>query len=175
MDEALRERLSELPPAGLFRRLGALVYDGLLVIALILTTAGVVNLFAPRPEIPADAERVSLEHMEVISGPLLTALLLAVVFGFFAYFWVVHGRTLGMQAWRLRLQTPDGHNIGLAQAGMRFVCAMLSLLPAGLGFLWMWLDPLRLTWHDRLSGTRMVTLPADLDANLRENPPAKPP
>lgn len=175
MDAALYERLAELPPAGLFRRLGALIYDGLLVIALILTTAGVVNLFAPRPEIPADAERVSLENMQIISGPLLFSLILAVVFGFFAYFWVVHGRTLGMQAWRLRLQTPEGRNIDLLQAGMRFVFGFLSLLPGGLGFLWLWLDPLRLTWHDRLSGTRMVVLPADLDADLRESRPAKPP
>ena len=32
----------------------------------------------------------------------------------------------------------------------------VSLLLGGLGFWWAWIDPDRLTWHDRLSGTRML-------------------
>jgi len=34
--------------------------------------------------------------------------------------------------------------------------AQLSLLAAGLGFWWAWIDPDRLTWHDRASGTRLL-------------------
>ncbi|TVS09848.1 MAG: RDD family protein [Gammaproteobacteria bacterium] len=168
MDDAVRERLAELPPAGLMRRLGALVYDGLLVVALLLTTAGIANLFAPRPEIPADAESISLEHMQTVSGPLLGGLLLVVVFAFFAYFWIVHGRTLGMQAWRLRVQTPDGDNINFTQAWQRFLTAIPSLALGGVGFFWMWLDPTRRTWHDRMSGTRVVAVPPDLDPDLAQ-------
>ena len=37
----------ELPPAGLLRRLMAMIYDGLLVLAIVLTTTGLANLFAP--------------------------------------------------------------------------------------------------------------------------------
>lgn len=166
-DETLTQRLAELPPAGVWRRLGALVYDGLLVLALVLTTAGAVNLLAPRPEIGKDAASVSLDNMQVISGPLLGSLILLIVFSFFAYFWVRHGRTLGMQAWHLRVQGQDGHNITLQQALIRFFSAFLALLPAALGLFWIWLDPARLAWHDRLSGTRMVHVPSDLDADLR--------
>ncbi|MDZ7824774.1 MAG: RDD family protein [Gammaproteobacteria bacterium] len=108
----LRLRLSELPPAGLLRRFGAMVYDGLLVIALMLTTTGLLNLFAARPVIPEGAETVSIEAMETVSGPLLSTILFIQTFVFFAYFWVHHGRTLGMQAWRLRIIAADGGRSG---------------------------------------------------------------
>lgn len=168
MDAATRERLAELPPAGLLRRLGALVYDALLVVALVLTTTGIVNLFAARPEIPDDAASISLENMETVSGPLLGSLLFIVIFSFFAYFWVRHGRTLGMQAWRLRVQNQEGYNITLSQSWKRFLVAIPSLALFGIGYWWMWLDPTRLTWPDRFSGTRIVTLPPDLDPQLKD-------
>ena len=37
--------------------------------------------------------------------------------------------------------------------------ALVSLLALGLGFLWSLWDPERLTWHDRLSRTRIVYYP----------------
>lgn len=161
--DSRRLRLAELPPAGLLRRLGALIYDGLLVLALTLTTTGIANLFASRPEIPDDAVSVSLDNMQTVSGPLLGSLIMVVVFSFFAYFWVRHGRTLGMQAWRLRVQTRDGGNITLIQALQRFLVAIPSLGLLGIGYFWLLLDPNLETWPDRISGTRVVSLPPDLD------------
>jgi uncharacterized RDD family membrane protein YckC len=58
-----------------------------------------------------------------------------------------------MKAWRLRLRRTDGGEVSLADASLRFGCALLSWLPAGAGFLWALLDPKRLALHDRLSGT----------------------
>jgi uncharacterized RDD family membrane protein YckC len=151
--------LDELPTAGLLRRLAAMVYDGLLVLAIMLTVAGVANLFAARPEIAPDATSVSIEDMETVTGPGLTSVLFALTFAFFAFFWVRHGRTLGMQAWRLRVQDRDGRNITLRQALQRFVAAIPSLGLCGAGYLWAFLDPSGLTWPDRLSGTRVVVVP----------------
>jgi len=37
--------------------------------------------------------------------------------------------------------------------------ALVSLLPLGLGFLWILFDPEKRAWHDRLSRTRVVVLP----------------
>ena len=42
---------------------------------------------------------------------------------------------------------------------VRLGAAILSWLPLGLGFIWVLFDSDRLTWHDRLSGTRLVLLP----------------
>jgi len=38
---------------------------------------------------------------------------------------------------------------------------VLSWLPAGLGYLWQLWDPEKLTWHDRISKTRIVYYPKD--------------
>ena len=153
------ERLSELPSAGLLRRLGAMVYDGLLVIAMMLTTTGLLNLFAERPMIPEGAASVSIEQMDTVSGPLLSSILFLQTFAFFAFFWMRYGRTLGMQAWRLRVIAGDGGPITLRQALRRFLAAIPALGLFGIGYLWRLLDAGRLTWPDRLSGTRIVHVP----------------
>ena len=44
-------------------------------------------------------------------------------------------------------------------ASLRFVAALLSWAAVGLGFLWQLWDRDRLTWHDRISGTRIVHYP----------------
>jgi len=41
---------------------------------------------------------------------------------------------------------------------IRVAGAYLSALALGLGYLWILLDPDRLSWHDRLSSTRLVIL-----------------
>ena len=64
----------------------AMIYDGLLVLAIVLTTTGLANLFAPRPELPPDATTASLEGMQTVTGPLLSSVLFIEVFIFFALF-----------------------------------------------------------------------------------------
>jgi uncharacterized RDD family membrane protein YckC len=64
-----------------------------------------------------------------------------------------------MQSWGLQLETPDGGKPTLATASVRFFAAILSSAPAGLGFLWQLWDKDKLTWHDRISGTRIVHYP----------------
>ena len=85
--------------------------------------------------------------------------LLVVCYAFFVGFWVRKGRTLGMQSWGLQLENAQQQRATLAQGTIRFFVAILSWLPAGLGFLWQLWDREKLTWHDRLSGTRLVHYP----------------
>ncbi len=144
-------------PASLLRRLGAMLYDALLVLAIwMLTTYVAVLLFTDRPDIPAGAERISLENMQTLDSPWFSSLLFLEAFAFFAFFWLRHGRTLGMQAWRLRLQRRDGGPITARQALQRFAVAIPSLALLGLGYLWMLVDRERLAWPDHASGTRVV-------------------
>jgi len=73
--------------------------------------------------------------------------------------WRRGGQTLGMRPWRLKVVSADGVSAPDSRAlVMRFVVGSVSLLLAGLGFWWAWVDRERLTWHDRASGTRMVRL-----------------
>jgi len=64
-----------------------------------------------------------------------------------------------MASWRLRVEREDGNLLGWGDTLRRLGWSLLSLLPLGLGYLWIVFDPLRRAWHDRLSGTRVVVLP----------------
>jgi uncharacterized RDD family membrane protein YckC len=121
-------------------------YDGLLLFS-VLFFAGLVTLL--------------FTHGQAIEpgNPLFTAYLLGVSAIYFAWPWVRSGQTLGMRAWRLRVQQRDGSPVTWRQALTRFFAAILSWLPAGLGFLWQLVDREHMSWHDRLSGTTLVIAP----------------
>ncbi len=139
--------LATASPPGLLRRLAALLYDSLLVAALLmLATVPYVML----------TDGAAVPHWVRV---LFQTYLLAVMFGFFSWFWLHGGQTLGMRAWRLRVVSGDGGPIRPRQALARFGWALPSLLLLGLGLLWVLVDKERLAWHDRLSGTRLVLLP----------------
>jgi uncharacterized RDD family membrane protein YckC len=91
--------------------------------------------------------------------PLYTAYLLSIAFLYFAWPWVHGGQTLGMRAWRIRVQQRSGAPVTWGQALARFVAAIASWLALGLGFLWALVGSERLTWHDRLSETVPVIVP----------------
>lgn len=73
--------------------------------------------------------------------------------------WRRGGQTLGMRPWRLKVVARSGGMPGWGQLWLRYGVAIVSVLAAGLGLWWAWMDRDRLTWHDRASGTRMVRLP----------------
>jgi len=133
--------------SGLLRRLGAMLYDTLLLLALVFLTT-----------IPFIAIRGG-EPVETDNNLLYQICIALVVFLFFAGFWSRSGRTLGMQSWGLRVETPDGQVPTFARASLRFLVAILSWAAVGLGFLWQLWDSEQLTWHDRLSGTRLRHYP----------------
>ena len=132
---------------GLMRRLAAILYDMLLVAALLFLAT-----------IPFIAMRGG-EPVEVGDNAVYRITLVIVVYGFFVGFWTRSGRTLGMQSWGLQLETADGEIPTLATASVRFFAAIISWAPAGLGFLWQLWDKDKLAWHDRISSTRLVYYP----------------
>lgn len=138
------EDAQNLPPASLLRRLGAMLYDSLLIIAMWMLIGGVA---------------VALNDGQAVQGPFFSSTLFLVTYLFFAGFWTRSGQTLGMQAWRVRIQTADGCTIGLMQSLIRFFMALASMLCGGLGYWWMLFDKEKLTWHDRYSESRTVVLP----------------
>ena len=73
--------------------------------------------------------------------------------------WHRGGQTLGMRPWRLRVVAADGGNASWRALLMRYAVGTASLLLAGAGFWWAWIDRDRLTWHDRATGTRMRRTP----------------
>jgi len=132
-------------PAGLLVRLAAMFYDALLLLsALLIATA--IALLVTRGNLSAH-------------NPFFKTALFLICFSFYAWFWLHGGQTLGMRAWRLRVQRFDGHPITIWQALLRFLVAIPSFAFAGLGFLWMLVDKDKMTWHDRFSESVIVRLP----------------
>jgi uncharacterized RDD family membrane protein YckC len=137
---------SEAVRPGLIRRLGAIFYDLLLLIALLAVATTLITLPLGMPE-GGSLLAFQLFLFEII--PLL----------FFSGFWWRGGQTLGMRAWRLKVVRMDGSALSWGDALKRHLGALLSCLALGLGFLWILVDRDRLAWHDRLSGTRLIRLP----------------
>ncbi len=148
----------DFQPASLPRRLAAISYDALLCLAIQLVTAFIYKLV--QMAFIGETRLRELSESGALDGDtVLSSILLLVTFGFFAKFWTHAGQTLGMQVWGIRVQNADGTAITLMQALLRFFCALVSCLCAGLGFIWSLFDPQQRTWHDRFSSTRLVRLP----------------
>lgn len=150
-----------LPAAGLPRRLAAMGYDTLLSVPLAMAVTA-LSVAAKTAWVGAGTIQKSGAAALQASDPLYWLNLLLVmlaVTAFFVWFWTRAGQTLGMQAWRLRIDRLDGGRINSRQALLRLAGAAVSLACGGLGYwaaLW---DPEKRTWHDRWSGSRVVLLP----------------
>ncbi|MDH4056010.1 MAG: RDD family protein [Gammaproteobacteria bacterium] len=131
------------------RRIAAMLYDALLVLALLFMAT--LPFIALRGGEPVEADE----------NFLYQGVLALVIYVFFVGFWTRSGRTLGMQSWRLQLESMDGQPPTLAVSTLRFFAAILSWLPLGLGFLWQLWDKDKLTWHDRISKTHIVYYPKE--------------
>ncbi len=132
--------------ASLLRRLGAMLYDTLLLIALMfLATLPFIALRGGEPVEPGE-----LFYQSVLFG---------VVYLFFIGYWRRSGRTLGMQAWRIQVETNSGERPSIGSLNIRFFAAIVSLLVFGMGFWWQLIDRQGLAWHDRLSKTRLRYYP----------------
>lgn len=141
----LQTQASAAPPY-LWRRLAAIGYDLLVVVAL-LVVATIATIFVRGGS-------------AISPGSIwFQMLLLAVWWLYFAWSWAQRGQTVGMRAWRLVLTTESGVAVGWGRASLRFVAAGLSTACAGLGFLWCLFDRDRRAWHDRLSGTELRVRP----------------
>ncbi len=126
----------------LLRRLAAMFYDGLLLTGLLFVAS-----------VP-----LTVLHGGAIAGGSVgfRLYLLAIIFIYCGWQWTHGGQTLGMKAWRLRVMSDNHAPLDWRLSGLRFLAALLSTTAAGLGYVWLLFDRERLTWHDRLSGTRLV-------------------
>lgn len=134
----------EYQSAGLFRRLAAILYDSLLIIAMWLITTLLLVAF--------------INDGAALQGPLFQFGLYFEACLFYSYFWRLRGQTLGMQVWKIKLISPSLQTLSWQECFARLFFALVSVSMLGLGFIWMLFDPERLTWHDRASGTRVVLL-----------------
>lgn len=163
---------ADAPRAGLIRRLAAIVYDSLIVVALLmfamtlalaavggLTSLGLISLQGYQ-----DSADYIQQHALWFQGYLLLWL-----FWFYLYFWCKAGQTLGMRAWRLLLLQQNGQPVTWRQALLRAFTALF-----GLGNLWLWIRFGKgLALQDQLSGTQVVLLSKEQSRALNLHRQAK--
>jgi len=127
---------------GLFRRLAVIVYDLLLLIAVLFLATLIALPFQENNTFQPNSWPFSVYF-------------LVVSFIFYAWFWTTGGQTLGLVSWKLRVVSIDGSTISWKQAAIRFIVAILSWGVLGLGILWMIVNKDRLMWHDIASKSHL--------------------
>ena len=163
-------------------RLAAIIYDGMLVLAmlflvsLILVVVGTFALGMAGHE-STDAKALPYWYQYFVQMP---AFVLTLV-GFYGMFWRKSGQTLGMQTWRLKTVNANGQLLNWGQSFLRIIsacllpaiCAVIGSLVHGsrfailvaalLGFLFNYLFCLfntrQLAVHDMLSNTITLKVP----------------
>jgi uncharacterized RDD family membrane protein YckC len=145
-----------LPSAGLLRRLAALLYDSFLIGAIWMLLAFLLQLLV-------GPDTSSLVDGQVQTDPILDLILFSAMVlsctGFYVWFWHQSGQTLGMLAWRIKVQDNDGNLIPIKQAVLRLILAWPAFWLFGLGYLWLLIDKNHDAIHDKISRTRVILLP----------------
>ncbi len=158
--------LDDSPPCPLWRRLAALVYDLLAVVAIVMVVGLLCQL--------ATGGRLITTGTQVIIPFWYRPLQGLVVAAYFISSWRYGGQTLGMRPWRIRLTRSDGGVPSWPQALTRVLVAAAPLLLLMLGptlglraTLWVvllaWVgwfvptlfDPRRRALHDLPAGTEL--------------------
>ena len=130
----------------LIRRILCMIYDGLLLFA-VLFVAGFAFIYLT--DFPNQPDL----------RPLLQIFLLALIAGYFCWFWCKSGQTLAMKTWRIKLQNRNGVLLSPTQALMRFALALGGVAMGGLTIVWALFDREQQFLHDRLTGNRLVSVP----------------
>ena len=138
-----------LPPAfemaTLRRRLASMLYDGMLMVAVLIVTFLV----------PQTGYSMSVGH--TAPGWAYFANIFLVLGGYFVWCWRRGGQTLAMKTWHLKLEDAiHGGQIPVGRAWLRYSLCWPSLLFFGVGLFWVYFDSDGQFLHDRLAGTRVA-------------------
>lgn len=108
-------RMNALPVAGFWRRFAAVVYDTLIVMALLMVAAALATLVTEllAPGLNARNPDTLRHH------PLYLSWLLLWWFAYYAWSWRKGGQTVGMKAWRLQLISRQGGPLQMWQICLR--------------------------------------------------------
>ena len=132
-------------PVNLARRIGAILYDSLLLLSILLIVTSLFVIFF----------RLTPENPFFI---IYQAFIFVISFFFYSWFWTHGGQTLGMKTWKFKITSIDGSKVTWEKATIRFLMAIISILLLGLGFFWSILDKNNRTWHDIVSKTHLVRI-----------------
>ncbi len=134
----------QVQPAKLGRRIGALIYDSLILLAILLFASVPIVFLAP--------SNINISHSFIYRGYLL---LITIIF--YHICWHQSGQTLGMRSWKIKLiNLDDNKPISFIQSTIRVLTAIPAFLFFGLGYFMLYFNKQHATLHDLASGTLLV-------------------
>jgi uncharacterized RDD family membrane protein YckC len=180
MQNSLPEK--EMLPATAKRRLLSMVYDSLLLAAVLFIGFAIFIMFM---------QIIGVEPGHSVKSVYL----LSLIFLFYAGFWTHGGQTLGMKTWRIKLVNEEGHGISWSQALLRYMTALpcwfviligisgliikplpfpevfswINKIPMEIillvGLVWLYLEQRPNNWRDRFSHTKIIRISYSTNAS----------
>ncbi len=169
--ETAQPQPQDFPVPSVGRRLAAIPYEGLLLLALVLIAGFPI----------AGLRGAALDGTAHLVFQLYLGLVIA---GYFVWHWQQRGQTLAMKTWRFRVVDRQGRIPTWQRALLRFFCAAIFFAPACAGLLLLFfpgrMSPVITMWfffplaatllyglfdreqqflHDRLAGTQLRDAP----------------
>jgi uncharacterized RDD family membrane protein YckC len=155
----------EVAPAA--QRLAAALIDGLIAygaggaVYLLAILLGSPLAWAAGGAVPGDT-----------AGFVAVLALLGWLLGTLGYFVVMESSwnegTLGKMLFGIRVVDLQGRRIRTGRSVLRTLCKFITLLPWGIGAIWIFLTERRQTLHDKIAKTLVVCAPKALDSYDRE-------
>ncbi len=139
--------LPQLPaakPAPLWRRVAALLYDSMFVVALLMLATLILLPLNGGEAMPQTGMLAWLYQAYLVAWMAL----------YFSVFWRIGGQTPGMKVWHIRVQLPETGRFRTALA--RFFGGVISLLLAGIPFWLAQFHPEKRSLIDRWLNTRVT-------------------
>jgi len=137
--------MNELEYAGFWIRVGATLIDTMIMM---------IVLMVPLSIIYGEQYWLGGEYIHGFWDVLLGYIVPVVAT---IWFWLRFMGTPGKMALKLKIvDAKTGNRLSTGQAIGRYFAYLVSMLPFGLGFIWIGIDSKKQGWHDKLAGTVVV-------------------
>ena len=114
-------------------RLAAIVYDGMLILALLFLVGTVLTVIGTLLTMQTGTESAQARSLPVwYQNIVMTPSFILTLVGFYGIFWRRGGQTLGMQTWRLKTVNDSGRLLTWGQSFKRIMAASLMPLIFGI-------------------------------------------
>ena len=138
-------KIIETSTPGFWRRILCMIYEFLLLIAVLFIAGFIFHLVYHDTDAP-------------YFRPVFQLYLLSVAGIYLIWFWTHGGQTLAMQTWKIRVISTNGERISIWQAIARYFFAVTSISFFGCGIIWALFDREGQFLYDRLAGTKIINV-----------------
>lgn len=150
--------------AGFITRLFAFIIDVIIILVMLAVVAYALSLlsrfFWLLPDLITNlfgtSRDVLIDRYKSALPAITSAVNVVLIIGYFVFFWMSSGQTLGKAVMGVRVVSVTGRPLTLAQAFLRFLLYPVSAMFFFLGFIWILVDNQRQGWHDTLARTFVI-------------------